>query len=148
MFKYEIGTINIYIEPIENEIIKKRIRQVLTWNIRKANFYKIGFYLFSILVIIFNASIPIFNEISEKRVIITIISGIVFFLTSILTFINFKDSWYRYRLTIEIIKNECMKYNCRYGEYATEKREELFFVQIEKIILEERKLWIDNRFKN
>ncbi|EOU1755917.1 DUF4231 domain-containing protein [Clostridium perfringens] len=144
--KDELEAIEIYTSEIKNTIIQKRVGQVLEWNIKKATKYKFLFYLLSIIIIILNASIPIINQINGYEILITIISSIVLALTSIISLINFKDTWHRYRYTAEAIKGECMRFNCRTIEYRDENRDTVFLERIERLISAERELWIESRF--
>ena len=145
--KDELESIDIFISSIQDEVIKRRVKQVLVWNIKKATKNKFIFYLLSILALILNASIPVINQLNQYDIIVTIISSIVVVITGILTLINFKDVWYRYRVTVENIKRECIMLSCKYGEYENEDREKKFIINFENLLLDERDLWIKSRFK-
>lgn len=146
--KDELKTVEVFTDPINNNLIKKRVYNTLVWNIKKATYYKRFFYSFSIILLILNATVPIINQLNNYSIWVTIISSIGFVITSMLTLINFKDVWYRYRLTSEIIKSECMKLNCKIGEYENEDREKRFLNKFESILSDERNLWINSRFNN
>lgn len=146
--KEELESIEIFTEPIQNETIKKRVTQVLNWNIKKGTKQKYLFYAFSIIVIILNAAIVVINQMEKYDLLITIIASISSVLASIITLFNFKETWHRYRKSSEEIKTECMQFNCKCGEYKEEEgREEKFLIKIESIINEERSLWETVRFK-
>lgn len=142
----ELQSLDIFTSHIQNKIIRARVEQVLNWNVKKATYHKYLFYLLSMITIILNSSIPIINQLNEYDLAITIIASITSIITSILTLINFKDVWYRYRKTAEEIKRECMKLNCRYGEYEFEDRETRFLINFESIVSNETDLWIESRF--
>lgn len=144
----EIESIDIFTRTIENQIIKQRVHQVLEWNIKKATRNKIIFYILSIVVLILNGIIPIINQLNGSKAIVTAISSITAVITGIITLINFKDVWYRYRVTAEKIKRECMMLSSRNGEYRECDREEKFIVNFENLLLDERDLWANNRFRN
>lgn len=146
--KDEIESIDIFTRSIQDEIIKKRVHQVLEWNIKKATNNKRIFYCLSILILVLNASIPIINQLNGYAAIVTAVSSIVTVITGVVTLINFKDIWYRYRLTTENIKRECIMLSCKYGEYKDEDRENKFIRNFEKILLDERDLWVRHRFEN
>lgn len=146
--KDELKTLEIFTDSIQNYLIKKRVYDTLVWNIKKATYYKRFFYYFSIISLILNAAIPVINQLNNYSILVTIISSIGFVITSILTLVNFKDVWYRYRVTSEIIKAECMRLNCKIGEYENDDREKVFLNNFEEILLDERNLWINSRFNN
>lgn len=142
----ELQSLDIFISSIQNKIIRARVKQVLNWNVKKATYHKYLFYSLSMINIILNSSIPIINQLDEYDLAITIIASITSIITSTITLINFKDVWYRYRKTAEEIKRECMKLNCRYGEYEFEDRETRFLINFESIVSNETDLWIESRF--
>lgn len=144
--KEELQTIKTFTDPIQNTIIKDRVYDTLKWNIRKSTYYKRLFYILSITSLILNASIPIINQMENQNIKVTIISSIIFTITSIMTLINFKDVWYRYRLAAEMIKSECMFFNGKLGIYQGEDREKVFICKLEDIITDERSHWIKSRF--
>ena len=104
------------------------------------------FYILSILVLILNASIPVINQIEKFPIVVTIVASISTVITGIITLINFKDVWYRYRVTAEKIKTECMLLNCRLGQYSCVNREKKFLIRIEEILAEDQESWIKSRF--
>ncbi|MFR0018739.1 MAG: DUF4231 domain-containing protein [Paraclostridium sp.] len=144
----EIESIDIFTRTIKDEIIKQRVHQVLEWNIKKSTNNKRAFYILSISVLVLNSSIPIINQLNGYPAIVTAISSIGAVITGVITLINFKDVWYRYRSTTENIKRECIMLSCRYGEYENEDRENKFILNFEKILLDERDLWYSSRFKH
>lgn len=101
----ELSSIEIFTSNIENPVIKQRVYQVLSWNIIKSTRYKRMFYILSILILILNASIPVINQIEKFPIVVTIIASISSVITGIITLINFKDVWYRYRVTAGENKN-------------------------------------------
>ena len=140
----ELSSIEIFTSNIENPVIKQRVYQVLSWNIIKSTRYKRMFYILSILILILNASIPVINQIEKFPIVVTIIASI----SSVITLINFKDVWYRYRVTAEKIKTECMLLNCRLGQYSCVNREKKFLIRIEEILAEDQESWIKSRFED
>ena len=139
----ELSSIEIFTSNIENPVIKQRVYQVLSWNIIKSTRYKRMFYILSILILILNASIPV-----KFPIVVTIIASISSVITGIITLINFKDVWYRYRVTAEKIKTECMLLNCRLGQYSCVNREKKFLIRIEEILAEDQESWIKSRFED
>lgn len=144
----EIDSIEIFTSSIENELIKKRVKQVLEWNMNKAISNKKIFYRMSISLLILNASIPIINQLDNQSILVTCVASLCTIITGIITLLNFKDEWYQYRTCTESIKRECMMLNCRCGEYESEEREKLFLIKFEQILLNERTYWEKSKFND
>mgnify|MGYP002611856114 CR=1 FL=1 len=141
----ELKSLEIYVRDIKNDIISKRILQIMQWNIKKADFNKKWYYILTFFSFLLNISIPVINEFNAERKYITIISALVTFLTGCF---NFKDSWYRYRKSTEEIKSECIKCASNLGEYSVENKEAILISKVEEINLQERKVWINTKFKS
>ena len=144
----ELKSLEIYVRDIKNDIISKRILQIMQWNIKKADFNKKWYYILTFFSFLLNISIPVINEFNAERKYITIISALVTFLTGCLAIFNFKDSWYRYRKSTEEIKSECIKCTSNLGEYSVENKEAILISKVEEINLQERKVWINTKFKS
>jgi hypothetical protein len=146
--KKELESIPIYVGRIENEALKERIEHILDWYIRKAVFCKNLFYEISVVLVLINASIPIINQIGfdNKDITVSIISSIATILTSFMTLFTMKDTWFRYRKYVELIKTECMLYNCKCDNYSEENRDCVLAIKVEDIICNERQEWVKNKF--
>lgn len=144
--KKELNSIKYYTNNIKNGTIKFRISHILNWYIRKAVFYKNLFYLLSVLSIIINSVIPIITliEWNNKNILIACLSSIATIFTSFITLFSMKDTWFRYRRHLELIKYECIRYTCIMEK--SDVTEEELALKIESIIWEERKLWENNKF--
>lgn len=145
--KKELNSLNIYTENIKDKLIKRRIDHLLDWYVRKANFYKNLFYILSTALIIINAIIPILSatEIIQKDIIISCISCIATIITSSLTLFTMKDTWFRYRNSVEMMKSECIKFNCNLNENIRNNEKNLAQT-IEQIVENERNLWEQIKF--
>nr|WP_263327040.1 DUF4231 domain-containing protein [Neobacillus sp. Marseille-Q6967] len=145
----EFDSLEFYTARIEDEVVRNRVNHMLIWFIKKATYHKYAYYGINILVIMINASIPIINQInfSNTRFTVSLIAGIASVLISILTIINIKDSWFRYRKHAELLKRECILYSCRWGDYAGENRQNIFALNVEHIIDYERTSWETSLFK-
>ncbi|SFC97304.1 DUF4231 domain-containing protein [Clostridium uliginosum] len=161
--KKELKSIHIYVNNINDRIIRARIEHLLDWYIRKSTFYKNLFYGISVLLILINASIPILNEfllqnsssstarLDNSQYItigVSILSSIATILTSFMTLFTMKDTWFRYRKHVELIKKECMLYNCKSGVYGGENINCILAERIEEIIGNERQEWVERKFNN
>lgn len=143
--KKELSSIGMYSESIKNFTIKRRILHLLEWYIRKATFYKKLFYILSLIIILINAAIPVINQMDFKygSNSVSIISAIASVLTSVTTLFTMKDTWFRYRKSVELIKKECMLFAVEYGEYGLKDtdKEQLLLRNVEMIISNERDSW-------
>ncbi|MCT4618218.1 MAG: DUF4231 domain-containing protein [Marinisporobacter sp.] len=148
--KEEIESLDNFTEMIENQIIKSRVKHLLEWYVKKATSYKCCYYILSIAMIIINASIPVIHQFKweQSKIFVSSISAIASIIASILTLVSVKDTWFRYRKHVELIKTECMLFNCQCGDYSKEDREKIFIENIENIISEERGYWEKFKFKN
>ncbi|MEJ8555146.1 DUF4231 domain-containing protein [Tepidibacter sp. Z1-5] len=147
--KDEIQAVKDMTKNIENEVIRQRVEQLLVWDVKKATCYKRAYYLMSIVIIIANASIPIINQMwtgPNGRLTVSSISGLAGVIASILTLVNVKDTWFRYRKFAELMKTECILFINKCNPYNGENRECLFVNKIELIVSGERGLWED-KFK-
>ena len=147
--KKELKSIWIYTESIENKLAKKRIDHLLDWYIRKANFYKNLFYVLSFSLIVINSLIPVLinTQITNKDLIISSISCIATIITSSLTLFTMKDTWFRYRDSVESMKSECIKFTHKIGVYK-EGDESIIVKNIEQIVKNERGLWKETKFND
>lgn len=111
----EMEDFEILYRNIENEVIKERIRSSGEWYIERAIRYKRYFYTLSIISIILPLIISSINILggvyeSQVRIITTIASAGVSFITGMLTFTKCGEKWTLYRSTIELIKSELTLY--------------------------------------
>ncbi len=145
----ELKSIWIYTESIENKLAKKRIDHLLDWYIRKANFYKNLFYVLSFSLIVINSLIPVLinTQITNKDLIISSISCIATIITSSLTLFTMKDTWFRYRDSVESMKSECIKFTHKIGVYK-DGDESIIVKNIEQIVKNERGLWKETKFND
>lgn len=128
---------------IQNDVVRERIKSTGEWYIRHAKFYKILFYVFSIISIVLPLIISSVNVLgagheNEIRVVTTITSAIVSLITALLTFTKCGEKWTLYRSTIEMMKSELALYNCK--NRTDEELEKLVF-KLEKIMNQEHNKW-------
>lgn len=148
----ELESMSMYTDEIQNKIIKARIKHILEWYIRKADFYKRIFYFFSVAAIVVNACVPIMNQMQSKTkwdgylVIATTLSGIATVLISMVTLFTMKDTWFRYRKHAELIKKECIMHAVKKKDYNGEDRDGVLIENVEAIIDDERMTWETSKF--
>ena len=148
--KKELSSLQHYTKEIENELIRNRVSYLMEWYVRKCTYYKNIYYSLSVLLIVINASIPILNQTVWKysKITVSIISSLATISTSVMTLFTMKDTWFRYRNSVELMKKECMLFSGRCNEYSRHYRETLFIKRFEDIIENERKTWQKNKFYN
>lgn len=148
--EYEIQSVEELLSNIENINIRKRVTQVVIWNIKKATKYKRLYYWMSIAIIILTASIPVINllDFLNPKISTSIISALAGILASILTLVNVKETWLRYRKYAEMIKSESVLFINKCERYSEIDAECKFIENIESIIGEERLNWEEIRKKS
>lgn len=136
MIKDEMLSLGHLTKSIDNEVIRRRIEDLLTYYTKKATYYQYAYYILSIVIIVINASIPVIHHLHLEKsiVIVSISSAVASVIASIITLLNIKDIWFRYRRNIKILKKECMLFNCQCGNYNGEDKEKIFIVNVEDII--------------
>ncbi|PFS25407.1 hypothetical protein COK45_05080 [Bacillus thuringiensis] len=145
--KNELNSLEFYTINIKSEVTKNRINHLLGWYVKKGTYYKRIYYLINSLIIIINASIPIINQLNFtfSLILVSTIAGVASVLASILTLVSVKDTWFRYRKHAELLKRECILFNCHWGIYEDEDRERRLAVSVEEIIHNEREYWEANK---
>lgn len=148
--EYEIQSVEELLSNIENIKIRKRVTQVVIWNIKKATKYKYRYYWMSISIIILTGSIPLINvaELWNPKIFTSIISALASILASTLTLVNVKETWLRYRKYAEMIKSESVLFINKCEPYSESNAECKFIENIESIIGEERLNWEEIRKKS
>lgn len=146
--KDEIKTIEIFIKDIKNETNRERIKQILEWNIRKAEKYKKFHYIFAIITLTLNNLIPVFNIFGWNRMGTTLVSALLNISVGIPLIYSFKDSWGRYRKSVEEIKTECIKFSNDLEDYNGNEKEKILMLNIEKINRQERETWIKTKIES
>ena len=104
--------------------------------------------MFSIIGIVFPASIPIVNSFlrsnhCESDFVITIISVSASISASFLTLFKAQEKWIHYRYVAETLQTEYSFYTTAVGEYEdSEKRLKRFLKKIESIMSDEHDQWL------
>ncbi len=93
------------------------------------------------------ALIPVANSFissDSSRFYVTLLSSLSIICVGIIAIFNLKDSWLRYRSSLEMLKIECLLYKEMHGEYSLEDpipRKELFIERIKTIACSESIQW-------
>lgn len=151
--KDELEFVGKILEYIENDVIKERVSHLIIWYCKKSTYYKRINYFLAILVIVINSTIPVINQSSfiveeSNKLLVSSMSALASIIGSIAVLLNVKDTWYRYRKYCELMKTECILFINKCEKYSNEDREQIFVIQIEKIITDERNKWEISKFKN
>ncbi len=133
---------------ISDRNIRIRYEQSVKWYIRRANYHRKMYYLFSVLGIIFPGFIIIVNSANEyydfpNKLVVTILSVLTTIVMSILTLYKFHNKWIHYRFIAEILQSELSLYIGNVGKYDTvkEQKNKIFIMTIEDIIKNELSDW-------
>lgn len=109
---------------IKSEVLKQRLENILSWNIRKAILYKRYYYIFSCISIVAPLLVTILHSIDSSTFIklymqtySAILATITTMSSSLLALFHFRDEWKDHRETVENIKALLMKYNMKFGEF-------------------------------
>ena len=105
--------------------------------------------MLSFSLIVINSLIPVLinTQITNKDLIISSISCIATIITSSLTLFTMKDTWFRYRDSVESMKSECIKFTHKIGVYK-DGDESIIVKNIEQIVKNERGLWKETKFND
>lgn len=142
------------LEKIEDEMLRKYVAHELYTYAGRARFYKRCYYIFSILALCAPAIAAVvnstFNENSENKLLISVLSTVATIATGIAGIVKFRESWVRYRSNCEIMKRETTEYVMRTGDYkdktnTEEEAKVLFCSNLREQIEREEKDWADLR---
>lgn len=131
-----------------DEYVMMRFEQSVKWYIKKANRFKLIYFILSIMGIVFPASIPIVNGVLKCGnipcdTLITIISVCASISASFLTLFKAQEKWVHYRHVAEMLQAEYSYYSTNVGVYMDcEKKSQLFLVRIEAIMSDEHDKWM------
>ncbi len=134
-------------ESLADAHLKMLLANLLHWYYRRARLNKILYYFFAVASLISVSLIPVANaslSCDSGRFYVTLLSSISIICVGIIAICNLKDSWLRYRSSLEKLKLECLLYIEQHGEYAladSSRRKELFIEHIKIIASSECIQW-------
>jgi len=140
------------LERLEDSQLKQYIAHELYTYAARARFYKIGYYICSIVALTAPAIAMMLNSAFEETVIgkcgISVFSGMATIASGLLGIVKFKESWIRYRYNCEILKREIVSYVNDADEYKdSDNKKQVFYKRIDQIIYMEIGDWKQLRQK-
>lgn len=127
----------------QEEYITGRVDQDFNWYDKKASLYR-NLHIYSrIMVIFISASITVLTvvEFQYKNVLIAILSSFIVIITGVTELMKFKEQWFEYRTTAEIIKSEKLFFLTNTEPYNAADNFNLFVKNYELIVKGENKNW-------
>lgn len=129
---------------IKDEIVRNRFNTVVKWYEYYAFVYRYKFIVYSVISIVFSASIPALNlgedklelfGINTTKELVSWISAIVTMVSGYLYLRNPKEKWSSYRKTAENLKSLLDE------KYCEEIEDKEFLIKINEIIKKENLYW-------
>lgn len=132
----------------EEEYLKNRLDDQITWYDNKSAFNQRRFKLLRIIEIISAALIPLCAGLIDKSACfayITGILGVVIAVCSGLISLNkYQENWIEYRSIAEILKREKYLFLAKSHPYTNEDSYKEFVQKIEGILSKENSAWVNN----
>ena len=139
-------------EKINNNVIKSRMRYLLTWYDAKAqknrhnyNLTRVLSYLFPCIITLISIYSVLFSGKNWPALASATISVVLTFTNHNIDHYRYYENWIRYRRAAEALKRESQFFLNECGSYAAtdgdEKRERIFANRIERIVADEIAAW-------
>jgi len=127
----------------QEEYLTNRVEKDFSWYDNKANLYRYLHIGSRVSVIVISALITILTsvEFTYKNLVIAILSTLIVVITGITELMKFKEQWYEYRATAEMIKCEKMYFLTNTEPYNAADNFNLFVKNHELIVKSEKKNW-------
>ena len=123
------------------EICKIRTQYAMRWYIRKANWNKKIFYIFSFVGVL----CPLINAVLAAgwnyKIVTVILASITSFVTSVLALTNARSKWENYRSAAEFLKREYTLFQAEVGLYGGEERVSVYLHTIEAFMMQIHVNW-------
>ncbi len=129
----------------EEDYLKERLCNQLSWYSKKSKHNQIGFKLTRIIEIIFATLIPFFSGMSDKipysSWVIGSLGASIAIAASISSLFKFHENWIEHRTTAELLKHEKYTYRTCTKPYDTDERLGLLVSRVEALISKENSAW-------
>jgi hypothetical protein len=130
----------------EQEYIKTRIDDQITWYSNKATTNKFYNHLTKGLIIAFSAIIPFIAGLefctTTKNVILGIFGSLISILSGLSGLLKFQEKWTEYRTTSETLKHEKLLFLTKTGPYNVEPEPfKLLVTRTENLVSKENSAW-------
>ena len=129
------------------EYIKNRVDNQINWMESKSRSNQQRYKILKIVEIVSAAAIPFlvgFHKIHDVFPIITGLLGVlIVLLNGIQQLYKYQENWIIYRTTIEALSREKMLFENRAGVYTDENAFQRFVENIEALLANENKVWLN-----
>jgi hypothetical protein len=130
----------------EQEYIKTRIDDQITWYSDKATTNKLLNHWTKGLIIIFSATIPLIAGLdfypTIKNIILGVLGSLIAILSGLSGLLKFQEKWTEYRTTSETLKHEKILFQTKTGPYSEEVEPfKLLVTGTENLVSKEHSAW-------
>ena len=130
----------------EQEYIKTRIVDQITWYSDKATTNKLFNHWTKGLIIVFSATIPLVAGLefcpTIKNIIIGVLGSLIAILSGLSGLLKFQEKWTEYRTTSETLKHEKILFQTKTGPYNEEVDPfKLLVTRTENLVSKEHSVW-------
>jgi hypothetical protein len=130
----------------EQEYIKTRSDDQLTWYSDKATTNKLLNYWTKSLIIVFSATIPLVAGLefcpAIKNIVLGILGSLIAILSGLSGLLKFQEKWTEYRTTSETLKHEKILFQTKTGPYNEEAEPfKLLVTRTENLVSKEHSAW-------
>ena len=127
----------------EEEYIKNRLSDQISWYSQKSNFYKKWFYTARTAEIILASIMTILatTPILKNSLLIPFFSLSIVIIASLIALYKFQELWISYRTTSEALKHEKYLFKTKTQPYNEKGNFNLLVKNVERIISSENSLW-------
>lgn len=123
------------------QICVLRTEYAMKWYIRKANWNKWCYYVFSFIGMLCPLVSAVCAVCIECTALTVILSSITSLAASLLALTNARLKWENYRSAAEFLKREFTLFQARAGVYAGERKEEIYLCTIEEFMEQTHVKW-------
>jgi hypothetical protein len=130
----------------EQDYIKTRIDDQITWYSNKATTNKLLNHWTKGLIIVFSATIPLVAGLefcSEvKNITLGILGSLIAILSGLSGLLKFQEKWTEYRTTSETLKHEKILFQTKTGPYSEDQEPfKLLVTRTENLVSKEHSAW-------
>jgi hypothetical protein len=130
----------------DQEYIKTRIDDQITWYSEKATINKLLNHWTKGFIIIFAAAIPLVAGLdfcsTIKNTVLGVLGSLIAILSGLSGLLKFQEKWTEYRTTSETLKHEKILFQTRTGPYSEDQEPfKLLVTRTENLVSKEHSAW-------
>ena len=136
----------LFKQMTEQEYIKSRVDNQISWYSKKASTNKLLNLGTKSLIIAFSATIPLLAGVEfsaiAKNITLGVLGSLIAILSGLSGLLKFQEKWAEYRTTSETLKHEKILFQTNSGPYSEEVEAfKLLVTRIENLISKEHSAW-------